>query len=258
MRRDRSGSLRIGRWALSAALCAACLAASMRAQDTTMNTLAERYVRLVLAVGQHDADYVDAYYGPATWRTEAEAQKLPLAEIASRASALAQAIAAAQPAANAPELSQLRHQYLSRQTEALRAKVSMLAGTSLRFDEESKALYDAVAPTHTEADFETVLKQLDARLPGREAMEQQSLLHWRKHVIVCQFHQVIKNILIPLKSIPARRRCVVGRRPKSFAGKIPQRRKNSLRPAGGLAGIFPIMFPSWDVLTIGHVGQRRH
>ena len=65
------------------------------AQDNnTMNELAERYVRLVLAVGQHDADYVDAYYGPAEWRTEAEAQKLPLAEIASRASALAQAIAA--------------------------------------------------------------------------------------------------------------------------------------------------------------------
>ena len=29
-----------------------------------MNTIAERYVKLVLAVGQHDADYVDAFYGP--------------------------------------------------------------------------------------------------------------------------------------------------------------------------------------------------
>jgi hypothetical protein len=53
-----------------------------------MNSLAEQYVRLVLAVGQHDADYVDAYYGPSEWRTEAEAQKLPLAEIASRAATL--------------------------------------------------------------------------------------------------------------------------------------------------------------------------
>ena len=30
-----------------------------------MNALAERYVKLVLALGQHDVDYVDAYYGPA-------------------------------------------------------------------------------------------------------------------------------------------------------------------------------------------------
>ena len=60
------------------------------AQDSDMNTLGERYVRLVLAMGQHDADYVDAYYGPPEWRTEADAQKLPLAEIRRRAAALAE------------------------------------------------------------------------------------------------------------------------------------------------------------------------
>ena len=118
-----------------------------------MNVLAEQYVRLVLAVGQHDADYVDAYYGPPEWRKEAEAEKLPLTEIASRASTLARDVAAAKPPVTADEMTQLRHQYLARQLEAARARVSMLAGTRLRFDEESKALYDAVAPMHTEADF---------------------------------------------------------------------------------------------------------
>src|SRR4029077_8150592 len=159
-------TLRAERWAFGIVLCAAVLAAPTRAQDNTMNTLAERYVRLVLAVGQHDADYVDAYYGPPEWRKEAEAQKLPLAGIASRASALAQAIAAAKPPVTADEMTQLRHQYLARQLEAVRARVSMLTGTKLRFDEESKALYDAVAPTHTEADFASVLTQLEAKLPG--------------------------------------------------------------------------------------------
>ena len=43
-----------------------------------MNRIAESYVKLVLAVGQHDADYVDAFYGPAEWRTEAETRKRPL------------------------------------------------------------------------------------------------------------------------------------------------------------------------------------
>src|SRR6186713_3592433 len=57
--------------------------------------VAEQYVKLVLAVGQHDADYVDAFYGPAEWRKEAEAQKLPLAEIASRAATLSRDMAAA-------------------------------------------------------------------------------------------------------------------------------------------------------------------
>lgn len=35
-------------------------------------------VKLMLAVGQHDADYVDAYYGPPEWKKAAESSKLDL------------------------------------------------------------------------------------------------------------------------------------------------------------------------------------
>ena len=153
-----------------AAVLTASMLVTARAQDVRMNQLAERYVRLVLAVGQHDADYVDAYDGPPEWRTDAETQKRPLAEIATRASMLARDIAAAKPPVSADEMTQLRHQYLARQLESLRTRVSMLMGTKLKFDEESKQLYDAVAPTHTEADFAKVLAQLDRMLPGPGAV----------------------------------------------------------------------------------------
>ena len=155
-------------WAFGIGLCAAFWVAPMRAQNTNMNQLAEKYVRLVLAVGQHDADYVDAYYGPPEWRKEAEAQRLPLTEIASRATALGRDIAAA--ATPGDEMIRLRQQYLSRQLESLRSRVSMLMGTKLRFDEESKALYDATAPTHTETDFAGVLAQLESHLPGNGSL----------------------------------------------------------------------------------------
>ncbi len=128
-----------------------------------MRNVAERYVKLVLAVGQHDADYVDAFYGPPEWRKAAEAEKLPLATIEQQAEALEKDIAvvtAASPVARDAELWGLRRQYLARQMAALRARVSMLQGKRLTFDEESRALYDAVAPTQTEAEFEAVLKQL--------------------------------------------------------------------------------------------------
>jgi len=134
-----------------------------------MRTVAERYVRLVLAVGQHDADYVDAFYGPPEWRQAAEAEKLPLATIDQQAEALEKdiaAVTAASPVARDAELWVLRRHYLARQMSALRARVAMLQGTRLTFDEESRALYDAVAPTQAEAEFATVLKQLEARLPG--------------------------------------------------------------------------------------------
>jgi hypothetical protein len=138
-----------------------------------MNRIAESYVKLVLAVGQHDADYVDAYYGPPEWRTEVEAQgKRPLAEIRSEATALLSELQAVPPAASgqdaAPEIkmTRLRHEYLTKQLQSLAARVDLLDGKRRSFDEESKVLYDTVAPHNDEAYFQTVLDQLDAALPG--------------------------------------------------------------------------------------------
>lgn len=62
-----------------------------------MNRAAERYVKLVLAVGRHDPDYVDAYYGPPDWKTEAQAGKRPLAEIRAEASSLRRGSSRASP-----------------------------------------------------------------------------------------------------------------------------------------------------------------
>ncbi|HEY9182391.1 MAG TPA: hypothetical protein VIQ99_04270, partial [Gammaproteobacteria bacterium] len=102
-------------------------AAAAQAQTTSMNDLAERYVRLVLAVGQHDADYVDAYYGPPEWRTAAQERKRSLAEIDADASAALESLAGMSPP-GAPEIVRLRHEYLTRQLESLRARVAMLGG----------------------------------------------------------------------------------------------------------------------------------
>jgi hypothetical protein len=131
---------------------------------TGVNMIAERYVKLVLALGQHDADYVDAYYGPPEWKKDAESAKVPLDDLASRAKALLDAVAAAP--APAGEMEQLRLRYLERQLSSLAARIRMLKGERLSFDEESRALYDAVAPAHSEAHFQTVLDRLDKLFPG--------------------------------------------------------------------------------------------
>ena len=74
-----------------------------------------------------------------------ESRKAPLAELASQAKTLLGAIdAVAEPAA---EMERLRHHYLERQLAAVAARIRMLKGERLSFDEESRALYDAVAPT---------------------------------------------------------------------------------------------------------------
>ncbi len=150
----------------------AVIATLHAAENDSMNVLAERYVKLVLALGQHDADYVDAYYGPPQWQTDAESAKRPLSDIDRDAAAVEAALAAAKPAQSAEEIVRLRHEYLSKQLSALRARVAMLGGKALTFDEESKALYDAVAPTHAESEFDGALKELESRLPGQGTLSE--------------------------------------------------------------------------------------
>jgi hypothetical protein len=150
-------------------------------ESNSMRVLAERYVKLVLAVGQHDADYVDAYYGPPAWRTETVTR--PLADIDRDAGALLVDLKAAAPPPGGEPLVGLRHKYLTRQTEALRSRVAMLSGAKLRFDEESKALYDAVAPHREASEFEGVLADLERALPGKGTLLERYTLFRNAYVI---------------------------------------------------------------------------
>ena len=135
--------------------------------DRDVNDLAERYVKLVLAMGQHDSDYVDAYYGPEAWRAEAEGRQLTLERIGAEAGALITELDRTPSAPDPEELVQLRHQYLRRQLDALQARVRMLGGWSPAFDDESRVLYDAVAPRHPESHFQDALSRLARALPGQ-------------------------------------------------------------------------------------------
>jgi len=129
-----------------------------------MDKVAEEYVKLVLALGQHDADYVDAYYGPPAWKTAAETTKIGLDVIAARAHDLIAELGRERQPSD--DMQRLRLQYLERQLSALTARVRMLKGEHLSFDDESRTLYDAVAPTYPESHFQEILDRLAKRFPG--------------------------------------------------------------------------------------------
>jgi hypothetical protein len=132
--------------------------------SAVMDSAAQDYVRLVLALGVHDADYVDAYYGPPEWKKEAETRNLSLDDIAKQGTAVRGRVTSMSPPSG--EMERLRQVYLDRQLSSLLARVRMLKGERLSFDEESKALYDAVAPTHPESHFKEILAALEKRFPG--------------------------------------------------------------------------------------------
>jgi hypothetical protein len=148
--------------------------ASVLAADD-MDAVAERYAHVVLSVGQHDPDYVDAFYGPAEWKTQAAKEKKSLDEIGAEAEKLVadrtlapRALVDSADAEKAgDEMLRLRREYLQKQISALAARVRMLKGEKLEFDDESRALYDAVAPTYPDSHFDEIIAQLESKIPGK-------------------------------------------------------------------------------------------
>jgi hypothetical protein len=133
--------------------------------SVNMDALAESYIKLVLSVGLHDPDYVDAYYGPPELRAQVDAEKLSLEAIKESASvALNQARMLART--QHEEMAMLRHQYITRQLESLMSRVDILRGQKLSFDEEAQALYDAKPPSYPEEHFKRIVKELGSLLPG--------------------------------------------------------------------------------------------
>jgi len=123
----------------------------------SMNPIAESYVRLVLSVGEHDADYVDAYYGASEWRDEAKRQRVELPALHDKAEALLRDLhALARPVGE--EMLTLRYDYLERQLSAVHSRIEMLQGKRFTFDEES--------PHFSEQHFKDILEKLETIVPG--------------------------------------------------------------------------------------------
>ena len=139
-----------------------------RTSMATMDDIAHEYVRLVLALGVHDPDAVDAYYGPAALQAEVTAAAAPLATVARHVERLQAELAAWPLTGREDDVRRVR--VLRAQVRALAARAALQQGHRSTFDEESAAIYDVVAPTHGAAFFDRLLAALDAVLPGRGAV----------------------------------------------------------------------------------------
>ena len=131
--------------------------------DKSLSRWASDYVNLVLAVGRHDGDFVDAYYGPQAWKAVAEAgEPRPLAELRAEAEQLMEDVTAA------PVLPDeaLRREYLLGQLGAVAAHLARLDGQRFSFDDEAEALYQVRPPVTPEATFAAALGRLDQLLDG--------------------------------------------------------------------------------------------
>jgi len=142
----------------------ACSESGQEAPPANLDPLAERYVKLALALGEHDEHYVDAYFGPPEWREQAATEAKPLQNIIDAATSLAAEVRAVDVAGD--ELLELRQDFLATHLESLATVASMRNGEQFSFDEESRRVYGFVAPTFPVAHYDEVLDEIDALLPG--------------------------------------------------------------------------------------------
>jgi hypothetical protein len=157
-----------------ALLAAACLGATAFAQGTKpapppatrpLDAIAESYVKLILAAGQHDADLVDAYYGPAEWKAEAETTPRMLPELQAWAQQLAGSLESID-AATLPDPERARHRFLAVQVRAARARLDFLSGHMMSCAEECALVYDTALPEPDPARIAAVRDRLEELLPG--------------------------------------------------------------------------------------------
>jgi hypothetical protein len=141
--------------------------------EIKMNDIAKGYVRLVLNIGQYDPDFVDAYYGPSDWKPNGTNLSLDSATFESLSANTDSLLDNLEDLSSfqATELETLRYKYLYKQLLAVKAKLFILNGGQLSFDQESKALYDAMAPIKNEEFFQQTIDKLNQILPGKGNVE---------------------------------------------------------------------------------------
>ncbi|MFA6469045.1 MAG: hypothetical protein WCW35_09110 [Bacteroidota bacterium] len=166
-----------------AALTMLTIASQKKDHRITMNEVAEQYVRLILDIGQHDPDFVDAYYGPKEWQDASKKMNYRLTALRDRADAIQNRLKRVR-VPRKDKMIFMRKTYLQKQLLAASAKIEMLMGTKFSFDEEAKKLYDAVPPMNTEKHFTAVLNELKKTLPPGEGTVQERYQEFRSQFII--------------------------------------------------------------------------
>ncbi len=134
--------------------------------------IAEKYVKLVLEIGQYDPDYIDFYLGPDEWKADLSPPQssFPYNELKEKTACLQEDLKAFS-ADGTSEKDQRRFDYLNKQITSILTKIDLLANRKMAFDEQSQGLYDIVSPKLPEEYFTGLLDELEEILPGKEPLK---------------------------------------------------------------------------------------
>jgi hypothetical protein len=149
---------------LGALLLFACAACERGPRDS-LDALARDYVLASLTIGEKEAGYIDAYYGPPELQAaaKADAPKLSLEQLSARVENLRKRAAAL---ATGDELDIRRSRFLEAQLTAAATRLRMLRGEKLPFEDEAEGLFGVRPKLAPLASFDPVIAEIDKIVPG--------------------------------------------------------------------------------------------
>ena len=138
--------------------------------STELASIAGDYVKLTLALGEQEAGYVDAYYGPPQWAEAAKSDSRDMRELGNAIVVLMERLDAL-PASGDP-LIESRKRFLSAQLEAAVTRHAMIQGETFAFADEAKGLFGVVPELRPLAEFDPVLEEIENIVPGDGPLSQ--------------------------------------------------------------------------------------
>jgi hypothetical protein len=148
-------------------------------RESILDKQFDDYVKLVAALGQRDPDSLDFYAGPAEWLDESQRTYASFGDIRRSAEGL---IAGLQQPYHAG-VKEARRSFLLGQLGAIVARVDLLTGTKLTFDEESRRLFGVDAGARDAAGFAAVRRELDQLLPGAGSLSARYAAFDRPYIV---------------------------------------------------------------------------
>ena len=147
-----------------------CAKKEQKSEAQQLNSLAENYVRLGLTIGQYDADFVDAYYGPDSLKTAISKSSIfPKDSLLNLVTELRTSLKNSTEKLN--DSSKVRARWMSQQLLAFDRRIRIYSGEFKTFDEESKELFGISAPVYPEEHYKLLLDTLNQLLPGKGTVQ---------------------------------------------------------------------------------------
>jgi hypothetical protein len=142
-----------------------------------VDSIAREYLSLSFAIERRFPGFIDAYFGPDELKAEVDAAPdAEPRELVARAEALSASIAAA-------EIPTPRKAFLTTQMRAIETICRTLAGATIPYRDEVRALFDINPEKVDEAVFEEAISVLEDLLPGTGDIQERMAAYQRQFVV---------------------------------------------------------------------------